>query len=128
MRIYLLPLAIAIVTLPASAGCNALDYQEMKEMKPDDLMAELCAAHARAREYRKDADDSTIYGSKLSGYGSNEEVDEAYKKGDSLRELSKACTGEALRMERILVAAGIDQDTIKQRCNTPKPAPKPWYQ
>ncbi|RFP19144.1 hypothetical protein [Duganella sp. BJB475] len=115
-------LTLALIAGTASAGCVPLDYQEMKEMKPDDLMTELCAARSQAKAYIKDADDSTIYGSRLSGYGSNAEVDEAYAKGDSLRELSKACAGQALRMERILVAAGTDLEVIKQRCSAPKAA------
>jgi len=116
-------LAILVASLActnAGAGCVVLDYQEMKEMKSEDLVAELCKARSSAKQYRTDADDSTVYGSKLSGYGSDAEVDEAYKKGDSLRELSKACTDQASRMERILTAAGIGADTIKQSCATSK--------
>lgn len=105
--------AIAVLALPlhASAACIALDYQEMKDMSIEQLVAEAC----RARDGVSAALDA---GMAVRGRNASLELQAA---SDS----QAMCSSQIRRIERVLELKGSPKMRVVDRCKLPPSASLP---
>lgn len=94
---------ISIVNLHATAGCVALDYQEMKDMKADDLVNEWCEVRLALG---KNMDES------IEGIG--------HRSSDSAKAARQnefdQCMGQSSRIARVLESKGIPKQDLLKMC------------
>jgi hypothetical protein len=97
--------ALLLTAAHASAGqCVTLDYQEMKEMSVEAVIAEYCKAQAAGV-------DSLIHGMKASTAG-----DRALSR--TLGDQGEHCLLQVKRIERILIGKGIEKPAEATLCKT----------
>ncbi|RWA54698.1 hypothetical protein AU476_09190 [Cupriavidus sp. UYMSc13B] len=96
-----------------AASCQALGYEELKDMKTDELVAEWCAdAKAETQLLRDQMMSVTSYS---HSRGDDEDADKA---GNRIEK----CRGQIQRIERILSQRdqGMTKDAIRTACNASK--------
>lgn len=103
MKTFLAALGLAFVALPASAGCVALDYQEMKDMKATELVDAWC-------EVRQAVNQNVSDGIEALG-GKRPAAD-----GATRQDQFDQCIGQAKRIERVLETKGVAQKELLGMC------------
>lgn len=123
MKNIAISIALLLVSGLALADCPALDYQEMKEMKPDDLSKEYCKAKSKSENYAAQSKIEKKYSSdlqNLNAFGRSRardvDADEATSKAAKLKEAADQCQSQESRTARILVARGLDETSLKTIC------------
>lgn len=120
-------IAAAIMLLMGSsmafANCPALDYQEMKEMKVDDLAKEYCKVKAKTAGYIADSRAESKYSSDLRDINSisrsrqrEDDANEALGKAVKLQESADQCRSQEVRIERVLALNGVSDSAVKAMC------------
>lgn len=120
MKTYFLALSLATVSLSASAGCAALDYQEMKDMKPAELLKEYCKYSTRVAADQADADRQNVYAASLrrineSAFGvfdmqRNRDALQADQSAAAATESAQQCQSQMQRIARVLASAAPSSD------------------
>jgi hypothetical protein len=91
------------VTLQASAGCVALDYQEMKDMKADELVEAWCDVRHALNQNVTDS---------IDALSRKRPASDAATSQDQFDQ----CMGQAKRIERVLGTKGIAQKDLLGKC------------
>jgi hypothetical protein len=91
---------LALLTNSAIAGsCVPLDYQEMKDMSPADLIRESCAA-------RKAANLAFQAGVDNIGRHGSSDVQASFDQ----------CIGQVRRIDRVLETKGVEKSSLSESC------------
>ena len=102
MKAICVAFLMGCTALPAAAGpCVALDYQEMKDMSAEELIAERCKAGAALVE----AFDEGI-----------QNIGRGPKSFPNAQENFDECTGQIARMDRVLASKGVTKDSVVATC------------
>lgn len=103
MKTYVLALSFATASLQATAGCVALDYQEMKDMKPDELLDAWCEVRLAVNKNMTES---------IAALGDRNPDSEGVARQNAFDQ----CFGQAKRIERILETKGIAKKDLLGIC------------
>jgi hypothetical protein len=104
MKKFLSACVIFLTAIPAFAGCVALEYQEMKDMKAEELIAEWCTV-------RQTVNENTSAG--IGAIGSRQRPADKAASQDEFDQ----CIGQAKRIARVLESKGIPTKELIGRCS-----------
>ena len=111
MKKPLIACTLSILALPAFAGCVALDYQEMKDMKTDDLIAEWCTVRKTV---------NANYDAGVAAMGSRQRQSEKAASQDEFDQ----CIGQAKRIARVLESKGVPTKGLIEKCSAAESKPR----
>jgi hypothetical protein len=104
MKNILIAFTISLTALPSFAGCVALDYQEMKVMKAEELIAEWCTV-------RQTVNGNTS--ASIEAIGSRQRPADKAASQDEFDQ----CIGQAKRIARVLESKGVPTKGLIEKCN-----------
>jgi hypothetical protein len=130
-KLYILGLVLTTSFPVFSAeNCVALDYQEMKEMKTEDLTKQYCSIHSNVRFYNTLGQFNSKMGEMKSQLA---DVSVGIAKLRNEREASKSnadsvaaynieeqCKSQRDRIGRVLAQKGVDEAALQITCGKPK--------
>jgi hypothetical protein len=114
---YFVLVATSIVSGAAIAGsCLPIDYQELKELPREVLLAELCSAKKNS-EFNKIHGDSLSLSAKMNrNLGDAREASSENKKAIEAYEVRTVCEKQIERIQRQLVQVGEKEASIEILC------------